>query len=222
MFNNLLSKINAHYDKRENDFEIMLQETTYNRLLDSWYLKQYLTNRERGRAVEIAGNDPTQKLDTQTTAVLLKKYNRENERERAKTLQHLYNVFNLSTDVSTIDISVEWHKSRTWGYNPTCNVFAGCDFTTGHASGCGYDKESASMAQALNDSMNVMRILYSFVDRGGVFYMSDGISTCGGLPCIEGGCGVSTISRVFEKCGYKLRTVASGKLYNAYTVEREV
>lgn len=221
MFNNLLAQVNAHYDKRANEFEIYLQETTYNRLLDSWYLKQYLTNKERARAVQIAGSDPAQKLDTQTTAVLLKKYSRENERERAKTLQRLYNVANTANAVSTIDISVEWHSSRAWGYNPSCRVFAGYEFTTGHASGCWYDKESASIANALNDSVNVLYIMYNFVDRGGVFDMPVGISTAGGLPVIDGGCGVSTISRIFEKCGYKMRTVASGKLYNAYTIERE-
>ena len=222
MFNNLLQKVNKHYDEIANGFERRLQTTTYKMLLDSWYLKQYLTNKENARAFEISTANPSQILDTQTAGVMLKKHTRENERARANTLQRLYRVANTATDISTIDISVEWHKSRVWGYNPSCKAFAGYEFTTGHASGCGYDKESASIANALNDNDNVLRILYSFVDRGGEFNMSVGVHSLGGLPCFDGGCGVSTISRIFEKCGYKMRTVASGKMFNAYTIEREV
>lgn len=51
-------------------------------------------------------------------------------------------------------ISVNWHKSYMWGANPRAEVWAGLagvrhDYTTGDASGCGYDKESAAVDQAL-------------------------------------------------------------------------
>ena len=46
-------------------------------------------------------------------------------------------------------IRVEWKKPTVWGSNPTAEVVTGT-YTTGSASGCGYDKESAAVAEALN------------------------------------------------------------------------
>ena len=58
-------------------------------------------------------------------------------------------------------VSVEWKKSRVWGYNPAVTVDAWtvdtdgaqeCATTTGRASGCGYDKQSTAIAEAFNAS----------------------------------------------------------------------
>ena len=53
-----------------------------------------------------------------------------------------------------IKIAVDWKKSRTWGYNPRATVWVyykdQSARTEGSASGCGYDKKSAAVGQALN------------------------------------------------------------------------
>lgn len=61
-----------------------------------------------------------------------------------------------------ITISIEYKRSRTWGWNPNATVRAivrdkdnrviARDMTTGHASGCGYDKTSAATCYAFDDN----------------------------------------------------------------------
>ena len=41
-----------------------------------------------------------------------------------------------------------------------------------------------------------------------------------GLPKFDGGCGVNCFRSIFEACGYEWRTVASGKMFSCYTIER--
>ena len=48
---------------------------------------------------------------------------------------------------STYPLSMEWKKSRMWGANPTL-TYKGT--TVAKASGCGYDKESAALADFLS------------------------------------------------------------------------
>ena len=71
-------------------------------------------------------------------------------------------------------ISVEWKKSRVWGYNPAVTVdawtvdadgVAECTTTTGRASGCGYDKQSAAIAEAFNASPAILKALYNAEER---------------------------------------------------------
>lgn len=61
-------------------------------------------------------------------------------------------------------ISVNWHKSYMWGANPRAEVCAGLtgvrfDHTTGVASGCGYDKESAAVDRALESNPLMQTLL---------------------------------------------------------------
>lgn len=58
----------------------------------------------------------------------------------------------------SVDISVEWRRSATWGMCPTATVDARLsdagvtirrDHGSGHASGCGYDKRSAAVDEAM-------------------------------------------------------------------------
>ena len=104
-----------------------------------------------------------------------------------------------ANDASTIYISVEWKKSRVWGANPTATVTGSGSYSTGYASGCGYDKESAAIAEALNDNPVIMRILYEHADKGGAFPY--GVTTWAGVPSFDGGCGVSVFYNIFISCG---------------------
>ena len=68
--------------------------------------------------------------------------------------------------LSFVDISVEWKKSRTWGANPSVVVRTSDGVYYGAASGCGYDKESAAIAEALNQSPAVLKVLYTLKEKG--------------------------------------------------------
>lgn len=211
-FKRLTDTVNTFFNDRMNEFEVSIQGLCNKDIIDRWYYRQYLT---AGKYARILKLDPASPLDIVTRECMIRKYNKEQETQREKYLQRLYNVIHAKRP-GHIDISVEWAKSRTWGYNPSVQVYAGMEFTSGHASGCGYDKESAAIASAFNDNYSVLRVLYEHAERGGVFPY--GVSLYAGLPSFDGGIGTSCYERVFETCGYTMRTVAAGKMYRAYTV----
>ena len=135
-------------------------------------------------------------------------------------------------DIYSIDISVEWHKSRTWGHNPSVKAY-GSISTYGSASGCGYDKESAAVAEALNSDPAIMKILYSIKENG----LRDGqtsasAETCTGhdnrticgygagysvVPYFEGGVGVNCFWNILKKAGYTVKE-HHGKTSDFYDV----
>lgn len=119
-----------------------------------------------------------------------------------------------------ITVSVEWTRSKTWGANPTATVRAGGFSTYGKASGCGYDKESAAVASAMNKNPSVLKVWYENADAGGRFrYSVSGIER-GYLPCMDGGCGMDATIAVFEALGYKCEQ-QHGKHFDYYTFSRK-
>ena len=155
--------------------------------------------------------------DAKTLEKIIKKHTRRAKKATAERLQKLKEVEDAELP-QVINISVEWHRSTVWGYNPTATITAERHRTYGKASGCGYDKESAAVAEALNANPEVMKIIYKYVDDGGS--LPYGASVWAGLPSFAGGCGIGCYRSIFEKCGYEWRQVASGKLFNCYTIER--
>lgn len=125
-----------------------------------------------------------------------------------------------------VSISVEWKRNRTWGYNPTATVTVhsanGWEQFTGTASGCGYDKRTAAIGSALNQSAAVLKMLYNAKETAlnnppekgrycGAGYFEENTSNnslihygagYGVLPYFEGGVGMSSFKGVFEKCGF--------------------
>ena len=134
-------------------------------------------------------------------------------------------------ELLSIDISVEWKKNRTWGNNPTAKVRAwtgshSTESGIGSASGCGYDKESAAIADALNSCPSVMSALYEIAEQIGArkeeyrekIGYGSGYSI---LPYFEGGVGVSCYYQIFDAMGYTMRHTASGKTFDVYTVSKK-
>lgn len=114
---------------------------------------------------------------------------------------------------ASISIIVEYKHNRTWGYNPTASVTIAAetaagyktDRTTGTASGCGYDKTSAAVASALNDSAIIRADLIRAKDarlaHDEAMPYGSGYGT---MPYIEGATGMSVIEAVLNACGYHL------------------
>lgn len=121
-----------------------------------------------------------------------------------------------------IRIDVRWKKSKTWGANPTAEVWAdeylGISRSIG---GCGYDKESTAIAEPLNRSKKMAKIAiiakyldfrygnlgwkekqgkdiftYSYGVRFSIFHNS-GIYW-------EGGVGASSFMNCIKTAGYKM------------------
>ena len=165
-----------------------------------------------------------------------KRYLKAEEKKRAEKLARLDRIAN-APDVAYFDISVEWKRSATWGHNPTATAYIrtsdkGRETYTGHASGCGYDKGSAAVAEALNQSDSVLKIIYTAAENAleegkrplvkgyalGCASWRDILgygSGYGAFPYFEGGVGVSCFWHILELCGFWTRSNESGK-YNDY------
>lgn len=131
-----------------------------------------------------------------------------------------------SSDLTSITINVEWKKNRTWGYNPTARTIVRSsqyfNNSQGTASGCGYDKESAAIAEALNQSDILKKALYTLKAKNinkpnrDLFGYGSGYSF---LPYFEGGVGVSCYYRIFESIGFKMTKIGWGDSFDCYSIE---
>lgn len=212
-FVNLSAAVNAHYDNARAEFAQALESLTAAAALDSWYYRDMMTPAAFRAAQDLDGAALLPDLVKQK---MLSRFNRGNEKARAEKLEKLARAEAVALPRS-VSVSVEWHKSYMLGYNPAAQVRAWNTVTTGTASGCGYDKESAAIAGAMNSNPEIMRILYEHAEKGLSFAYS--VHTFAGLPAFDGGCGVSCFRSVFDGCGYEWRDVAHGKSYDVYTLE---
>lgn len=142
------------------------------------------------------------------------------DKETAAKLEHLDRVA-AAPDCSYINISVWRVYSRTWGSNPHCNAWNDAEpgETYGTASGCGYDKESAAIAQALNASPAVLKVLYTIkekaLEEGAIDFSAtactyrNNTECCGygagysAIPYFEGGVGSSCFWEILKKAGFE-------------------
>lgn len=134
-------------------------------------------------------------------------------------IEKLNNIESAQYEIEKVKITVEWTKSKTWGNNPTATVEV---FTNtrryeyiGTASGCGYDKESASVAQAMNQANELLNLIYTAMDEKaeskpyGVNDYDTSISFAGGV-------GMSCYRTICEWLGFK-HDETHGKSFDIYT-----
>ena len=150
----------------------------------------------------------------------IRRMNKEIEKEIEKKLMHLEAVAN-APEVDYIAVNVEYKRSSVWGYNPAVKVITNSEsgFFTGYASGCGYDKESAAVAEAFNKSLGIMKVLYTIKEKALEAGESDESNTaCTGhdnrncigygagysvIPYFEGGVGVNCFWSILKALGYE-------------------
>lgn len=214
VFPRLAGLVDSHYDGEEEKMRETLRTMTAGQALESWYYRDMMTPAALA-LVQACGADDLIPLAAQEK--MLRRFCRKNEAARANMLAKLQAAADAPA-LEMLTVSVEWARSRTWGSNPTATALAYGEHTVretvGHASGCGYDKESAAIASALNMSPVVMRVLYDHAERGGSFAYS--VHTFAGVPSFDGGCGVSCFRSVFEGCGYAWQDVAHGRSFDGY------
>lgn len=213
-YNELKEKITAHAGKECADFAAKITTATVCDVLASWYLKQYTTPATLAALQELPekGEIPeTIKNRMQDRRA------REAAREAKKRFARVHEVEEVEAPAA-VSVVVEWHNSRMWGANPHAIVTGDKRRSEGRASGCGYDKQSAAIANAFNQNPEILKILYDHAKAGGVFPY--GVDVWAGLPSFDGGCGVSCFYQIFEACGYTFRQVASGKMFDVYEITR--
>ena len=141
------------------------------------------------------------------------------ENRRKKELEKL-DLITQAESLQYIEIRVDWNKSRTWGYNPSVEAWTtGSYYETGKASGCGYDKESAAIGEALADSLSLQKFI---IENLGKLKNEYGIETKWGLAHLSiGGKGVSTLLNIFRKVkGWTINEM-HGKSFDGYRIERK-
>ena len=157
---------------------------------------------------------------------LFNRVDKKAEKEISELTGEYSNIMQ-SKDIESINISVEWKKSATWGSNPTATATVNytdncCSYFEGKASGCGYDKESTAVAAALNNSYSVLKLLFECGENDpdnkiyGYRNAKDGY-----FPHISGGVGVSCYNSVFNLCGFKFEKTNSGKTFDCYLISKK-
>lgn len=183
--------------------------------------KQYQAGTiSREKAVELATKRATKEIEKKTAAKLAK-------------LDRVANA----PDLTFISVSVDWVRSRTWGYNPHVEVRTNTGTYYGTASGCGYDKESAAIADAFNKCDSILKALYQLKENGLRAGKTDESKTAscgrsngdicgygagyGATPYFEGGVGASCFWSILKKCGFST-SCHYAKHSNFYSIEKEV
>jgi len=153
-------------------------------------------------------------------------------KEIEREVKHINTVGNAGKLIS-VRITVEWKRSQTWGANPTAEAW--CSYIdkdgnqnsnyakSGSIGGCGYDKGSTAVAECLNQFNEVLKLLYTAKEKNVTSKNGELLgygSGYGILPQIEGGVGVSCYPRIFEPLGYSFKTIAGGKSFDVYSIEK--
>lgn len=130
-------------------------------------------------------------------------------------------------ELQSVQIRVEWKRSTMYGMNPHATVIINqVNRYEGKASGCGYDKLSAAIADALNKSAVAKRALYQAKEKAILEGKNPASNReCiaygagyGVLPYFEGGVGLISLVNVLQACGLKWKVCdeRGGTVYNYY------
>ena len=190
-------------------------------------IAKYLTEKENKKVSEGKKTlaDYTEKAKAR---VLKKSY-------AAAKLQKLESVESETRVLKQISITVEWKKSRMWGYNPTAEItFSYTDGTferdtSGSIGGCGYDKESTATGQVLSENLSLLSELYARQEEIMDEWKNDSSirrerlnygAGHGVLPYFDGGVGFNCHRHILEKLGFTQISETNGKHFNVYVFQR--
>jgi hypothetical protein len=147
--------------------------------------------------------------------------------EKTKELNRLNDERNQK-QINSIDITIEWKRSRIWGGCPRAEVsvhFIDHTFERSggfYASGCGYDKESTVIAEIFNKYLKYKLWLLSDENIKGGHGTGDkgpapyGINNHNNYRGYAGGIGVNCYYRIAEYIGGHFECIASGKTFDVY------
>ena len=203
-----INKVKAQFKK---DRKEMVQTLSGIKMVEDikskWFLRQYIT-------------PTTNKKDLtagELKVIIQKIYDNRKAKDLVKQIAFVESIFNAG-DIEEIRVSIEWKKSRMWNANPTATAEIRGDgyenLSSGSISGCGYCKESTAFAQAVNQSLAVRKLLIKGASKIEKEYGHRN-------GTLSGGVGVSCYYRIFEKLGYKMTKVASGKMFDAWHIVKD-
>lgn len=165
-----------------------------------WYYSEKLTKRQKEKLTK-----------SEQKEIIRNKIIKEYNTRLNKNLKRIDTIENANNNIESITINIDWVRNTTWGYNPHAVVYTNNgDITEGRASGCGYDKESTAIAEALNKNNDILKLLYIAKNKKMTAKKTNNHdllgygSGYGVLPYFESGVGVSSLLNIFRKLGYSI------------------
>lgn len=198
-----------------------LKQATSEDLKTLWYYSEKLTSTQFKKYTngEMTEKEAKEKIKNK----IIKEY----EKRINKDLTKIETIQKANENITSINISINWVKSPTWGYNPhATTTTSNGDITEGRASGCGYDKESAAIAEALNQNNDVLKLLYIYKNKKMTLKNNKSHdilgygSGYGVLPYFEGGVGSSSLMHIFKRLGYNVQEYHT-KTSDFYTITKK-
>lgn len=134
-------------------------------------------------------------------------------------------------DIRKLEISVDWHRNRTWGYNPQATYRCwydskddDCNFESGKtesASGCGYDKLSQVLSYVFDVVGRGMAYRKYRRNKKKPFPYGIRLTDYNGIY-FEGGIGQDCYRYgIADYMGLKCTSYGSGDTYNYYVFEKK-
>jgi hypothetical protein len=225
-FNNLTKAVISKAKKDLAKFKRELKAETKESILNgdySHYYRRYMTATVKRDA----------KTMTKTVLInkIVSKYVRDHEKSLNKQLQRIETIA-AAKDVESVTINLDWKKSRTWGNNAKAEIRVSysdntCEyFESSRTSGCGYDKESTAISEALNQCNGVLKLLYKQKNKLKNFKQSNSSTIGYGagygiLPQLEGGVGVSCMYKICESIGMQFESISHGRTFDVYQIKKK-
>ena len=158
------------------------------------------------------------------------KYKRKNAIERyIKEIDDEIDLITRLKDIKKIIIKTEWSKSYMWGMIPHTEILLSTNdefydpdifYAEGTASGCGYDKHSSAVADALNQLPSIKKLLMDNWTFGENECLGYGINSYNNrVPRFSGGVGIDCFKYALQDIGFKV-TEMHGKTFDGYVFER--
>lgn len=169
-----------------------------------------------------SGKITREELEVFTVERIKRKY----QKRTAQELERLMQIENAEIPKEIV-IRVDWVRNQYWGNNPHAEIADDVHRWIGSASGCGYDKRTAAIAEAANQSNRILHILAEKKERelqeGKTGTNRDLIGYGSGysaIPKFEGGVGIESYRAIFENCGYEWKDY-SGEKYDLYIATKK-
>ena len=148
--------------------------------------------------------------------IAIKKASKEMEKQTAKKIEKVKNIYATIENMEDIKIIVQ-HKKGNWGYQYKATLTTDTLRIEGkYTGGWGYDKLSTALAEVLNQYQPLMKLMYNYIDdkmfeEGALTINNHKVlgygSGYGILPYFESGVGVSSFYKIFDNLGLKLTQV---------------
>ena len=149
--------------------------------------------------------------------IAIKKATKEVEKQTAKKMDQVKNIYATIENMEDINIIVQ-HKKTNLGYQYKATLATEKTRIDGkYTGGWGYDKLSTAIAEVLNQYQPLMKLMYDYIDdkmfeEGSLTINNHKVlgygSGYGILPYFESGVGVSSFYKIFDNLGLKLTEVA--------------